>query len=145
MLIKYIIHLFMFMLITAGMHEFFHLTLLKLLGGEGYIGLSFWGAYIIPERMPPRGAWIALLGGGFLTALTLTILGLWFENEPEEKAAVLPHILTQITYGICEALIWPILPISKFILITNIITFTLFILGSIIGIARWLLRPKTFY
>jgi len=138
MISSYIAHLLMFTLLSVGMHEFYHLAVLKLLGGEGYIRLTLWGGYVTPELAPAWGMWIVLLSGGSLTALTLAILGLWFEDEVEERAAVLPHITTQLGYGVCEALLWPRLPRRHFIILMNIIAFSCFLLGGIIGILNLL-------
>jgi len=145
MILEYIAHLFTFIMITVGVHEYFHLAVLRLLGGDGYIRLTWWGGYVVIEVMPEHHLWLVYLSGGFLTAVIFFILGMWFENELEERAAALPHFLSQLGYGVCEVLLLPLLGVEHFIIISGIITSALFVVGAVIGIFHWLLRPKTFY
>ena len=133
-LIEFLVHYLVYAFITVGLHEYFHLQTLRLLGGDGYIRLTWMGGYCVAEVLPKHGIWLWYLSGGLFTALVLFLLSWFMENEIEEKAAVLPFIFEQIGYGFYEMLFITRLSSSDYIRYAMILNPILHFTGFAIGL-----------
>ena len=131
--VEYFVHYLVFLLVVTGIHEYFHLVTLRMLGGDGYIKLTWYGGACVPTVLPERGLWLFYLSGGAFTALVLFLLSWLFENEIEERCAVLPFLLNQSVYSILEATLITRLPRGEYLKIAMLVGTLTHSIGVIIG------------
>ena len=122
-----------FLLSSAGIHEYFHLKVLSLLGGNGYIML-------LPEYMAgdvvitiaPSNYTLFYLSGGLFTALMFSILAYftWRRKYTEMFAALLPVIMMETFYSMFEGVFWA-LPIAEYMSIA----YPIVIVSGLVGLA----------
>jgi len=132
-IVEYFIHYMVFLLVVTGIHEYFHLVTLRMLGGDGYIKLTWYGGACVPTVLPEKGLWLFYLSGGAFTALVLFLLSWLFENEIEERCAVLPFILNQAVYSILEATLITRLPRGEYLKIAMLVGAMTHSIGILIG------------
>ena len=105
--------------LTVPIHEFLHLNVLRMLGGEGHIILTGYGALMKVDTYSsnPYSSLFIGLAGGIGVALIYGLLALWNWNDAEfeEWAALIPIAAMQLGYGIYEAVFVGILPLNTFI------------------------------
>ena len=105
--------------LTVAIHEFMHLGVLRLLGGDGHIILTGYGALMVIDIQSsnPYSSFLVGLAGGIGVALIYGLLALWNWNDAEfeEWAALIPISSMQLGYGIYEAVFLGILPFDTFL------------------------------
>jgi len=96
-----------FWAMTLPVHEFGHLLVLIMFGGDGYIKLLPSGAAVFPTVLPVGGYWkiivVALMGGLSVTILYL-LLALRPGQDIDDKFALMTNAVAQGVYGFCEML-----------------------------------------
>jgi|GEM_PF-3205722 len=105
-----------FLISSAGIHEYIHLKVLSLLGGDGYIVLlSEYTAADTVIITPPSNYTLYALSGGIFTALMFLALAYfaWSKKFTEMFAALIPVILMETFYGIFEGAFWS-LPVEQY-------------------------------
>lgn len=136
-LLKYFVHFFVFMMMATGIHEWFHLGVLRILGGDGHIKMTWFGGVCIVDAMPRCCMWLFYLSGGAFTALVFFLLSWFHETEIEERCAVLPYIINQCVYAIYECVFITRLPFGTYIKYGMLLGAMTFSIGIIIGF--WIL------
>jgi hypothetical protein len=105
--------------LTVGIHEYLHLSVLRLLGGEGHIILTAYGGAMVFDQMStnPYGFLLTSLSGGIGVAAIYALLAVWNwkDGDIEEWAALLPIAAMQLGYGIYEGVFLSILPFQTFL------------------------------
>ena len=137
-MVEFAIFFMIFYLVTTGIHEWFHLTTLKMLGGEGYIIKDVWGVTGTVFIKEPSNPFLVCLAGGIGTGLLyLAIIILnWYDKihrDFEEVAALVPFCICQLVYGIFEGFFIGRISIPEFYTISGIIGPTTMTIGLIIG------------
>lgn len=91
---------------TLPLHEWIHLSVLKMLGGNGYILSTPFGGFTVITESPKFFEFLVPFSGGIFVGLIYTVLFLWnkYSDDIEEMMALLPNITSQFTYGIFEGL-----------------------------------------
>lgn len=104
-----------FLWLSTGIHEWLHLEVLQLLGGNGYIMKGWIGGYVVFTQNPSNPVLVAL-AGGLGVALIYSFLALWnWTNfNPEEYSALLPMIFGQLVYGVFEGLFVFSMPMAQY-------------------------------
>jgi len=102
------------MLVTVGIHEWFHLEVTQYFGGDGYIIKTWWGAGVVWTTRPEYPQLVAF-AGGLGVAL---FYGVWafldWHDDIEQAAALMPIICSQLCYGIVEGFFILDVPASVF-------------------------------
>ena len=111
---EYLSCFLIYLMTTVGLHEFLHLSVLRQLGGDGYIVLHpLGGGGVVYTHFPTaaNGELIVLFSGGILVFVIYTIFALWnYKDENyEELAALVPIALMQLFYGLYEGVFKPTL------------------------------------
>jgi len=105
--------------LTVGIHEYLHLSVLRWLGGDGHIVLTYYGGAMVFDKMStvPYGFLLTSLAGGIGVALIYGVFALWNwkDGDIEEWAALLPISAMQLGYGIYEGIFLSILPFQTFL------------------------------
>jgi len=143
---EYVTCFMVFYLVRLGVHEFFHLEVAILFGGDGYIIKTFWGASTVLTKMPTHPTVVAFAGGlGLGTIFFILAYWDWCDWDFEECSALLPHAFSETAYGIFEGLFLPVmgfwgtkLTIEQFIQYGSIISLTGWIIGLLLGLYLWL-------
>jgi len=138
---EYTIYFALFMYFTTPIHEWVHLQLLRFLGGDGYIVMTWYGASVIFTRQPSHPTIVAL-GGGIAAAFFYSLKAYWnyISMDWEELAALLPHIGGQLFYGIFEGLYIYTMPFSECLKWASIVQSVGFMLGLLVSlyvILKW--------
>ena len=105
--------------LTVGIHEYLHLNVLRWLGGDGHIILTYYGGAMVFDKMSPISYSFLLtsLAGGIGVAAIYGLLALWNwkDGDIEEWAALLPISAMQLGYGVYEGIFLSILPFQTFL------------------------------
>ena len=132
---EYIICLLLYTYFTVPVHEFLHLIALRLLGGDGYIVQTWWGAAVTFTKQPSNPILVALAGGIGVAALyTLIFYWNYCDGDLEEASAVLPLIGSQLAYGIFEALFTYKKPLGEYIFWAGVVSAVGWLAGFLPGL-----------
>jgi len=145
---EYVTCVIIFYFVRLPVHEWFHLEVARLFGGDGYIIKTFWGAATIFTKMPTHVTIVALAGGlGLGTLFLILAYWDWHDWDIEEFSALLPHALSEVSYGTFEGLFLPVLgffgtklTMEQFLQYASIIGVAGWIVGLLIG---WYILLKT--
>jgi len=143
---EYVTCFIIYLFVRLPVHEWIHLTVLRLFGGDGYIVPTFWGAQTVFTRMPTHVTIVAFAGGLGLGAIFFALAYWdWHDEDIEECAALLPHALSESFYGVFEGLFIPIigfwgakLTMEQFLQYASIIGVAGWLIGLLIGWYIWL-------
>jgi len=147
---EYVIYFTIFYFVRLPVHEWCHLSVLRMFGGDGYIRATLWGAETVFTRMPSHPTAVAFAGGlGLGTIFLFLIWTDWIDGDWEEVAALLPNCLSELSYGAFEGLFIPgiglfggKLVMSQFIKYGFIVGAAGWTIGLIIGWDIWLGNVK---
>jgi len=134
---EYAFCLTIFLFVDTGIHEWSHLTILRLLGGDGYIIKTPFGAGVVWTQMPthPLGPLIVSFGGGIGAAIIMLIIIIWdLWDDVEEAAAAFPIFTRNLVYGIYEGLFILNTPRDVYIQNGMVISNLAFVVGVGLGI-----------
>jgi len=100
---------FVFFMLTLAWHEFCHLMVLKVLGGDGYIIYTLLGGFVIITKAPDTLLELVLvyLSGGLGCSLLYAYFYFWWLEEPTDRYVrliCLAFLISQIAYAVLEAL-----------------------------------------
>jgi len=131
---EYVVCFLLFTYFTTALHEWLHLSVLKWLGGDGYITKTWYGGAVVFTEMPSNPTIVAF-AGGIGIAILYTILFLWdyYDNDYEEAAALLPVIGGQLAYGLYEGFFIYTIPFSEFMKWSEVVSVTGWTVGLLIG------------
>lgn len=102
---EYIVDFLIFWLVALAVHEFIHLNVLRMYGGEGYTAFTITGGAVVFTKPPSNYFMFALSGGlGIVAIYGLLAFWNWKDRDMEEFASILPFIGSQLAYGIFEGL-----------------------------------------
>jgi len=105
---EYVIYFILFYYVRMPVHEWIHLEVLRMFGGDGYIRATFWGAETVFTKMPSHPTCVAFAGGlGLGTIFLFLIWTDWIDGDWEEVSALLPNCLSEFSYGVFEGLFIP--------------------------------------
>lgn len=109
---------FMFVaLMVTGEHEWIHLNVLRFFGGDGHIIMTpLGGAGVVFTRDPSNFLLVALSGGVGVGLILLVKFIYDFKDDPEEAAAIIPFMVSQLAYGIFEGFFIANMPRAQFTL-----------------------------
>lgn len=129
--------------LTVAIHEWIHLSVLRSLGGDGYIMRTWYGGATVFTATPHSWlgvsgwAWTAFAGGiGVALIYSLLALENWFEASAEEFVSLMPIIGAQLFYGVYEGLFEASLPQSAYLYYANFVVFSGFIAGFFVPV-QW--------
>lgn len=137
-LIWFVVFILVFGLMQAPLHEWIHLSTLQFFGGDGYVYSTPISAYTIFTKEPtiflPYSYFFIVFSGGFLLAIFYFVVFYLFPpKDIPFESATLPHIFSQLFYGVFEAL-WFCFGVPYTWCIYALYTGTL--IGGAIGIFR---------
>jgi len=105
---EYVTYFVIFYYVRLPIHEWCHLSILRMLGGDGYIRATLWGAETVFTRMPTHPTIVAFSGGLGLGTIFLFLMWTdWIDGDYEEVSALLPNCLSEYSYGVFEGLLIP--------------------------------------
>jgi len=89
------------------LHEFSHLFILLLLGGQGFISINAFGLFTEATTAPsfPYGMEIVAFGGGILASAFCLLLW-YFEESKSDKFIWRVNGWVQFSYGLVEGLMY---------------------------------------
>jgi len=133
---EYVTCFIIFYFVRLPVHEWLHLDVARLFGGDGYIIKTIWGALTVFTKMPRHPTVVAFAGGLGLGAIFLILAYWdWHDWDFEEFAALLPHAFSEVSYGTFEGLFLPVMGFFG-----TKLTMEQFIqYGTIIGLAGWII------
>ena len=122
---------------SLGLHEWFHLTLLQIFGGQGHIIMTFYGAAVVIDQ-PSTHMSLMTFAGGWGVALFFSVLAFfdWWHRDVPEWAALLPTIAGQATYGTFEGIFEGNIPQTQYVFYGQIVTIIAFALTAVY--AMWI-------
>ena len=127
---EYVVCFAIFFILIIPIHEFCHLYILRLFGGNGYIKLSWFGASTVFTKNPSHPGLVALSGGlGVAGFYALLAYWDWIDKDIEEFASLLPFISSQLSYGIFESIYVYTMPVWEFVKWSDIVLVAGFIIG----------------
>jgi len=105
-----------FTIMTVPMHEWVHLVVARMLGGDGYIVATPFGALTVLTKIPEH-FYLVAFSGGIFTAIVYLILFIWdvHDNDVEEYCSIIPLITSQLGYGVFEGMFVASMPMDAFI------------------------------
>ena len=96
-----VVLLFVFWIVTVTIHEYGHLTSLKLMGEEGYISSTMLDGVYPSKRLSKEKAFIFSASGSLACVIILSVLRS-IEAEREEQIVMNMFILKELLYGVFE-------------------------------------------
>jgi len=106
-----------FLVMTICLHEYAHIQMLHLLGGDGYVKYTFFSGYTKVTVIPSYEHWhilTALAGGGIVVLVYYTLDGMILEADTSiALRLVIGH---QLPYAIMEGLGLNLLPICSVVI-----------------------------
>lgn len=137
-------YLLIYWWLTTTIHEWVHLTVLQLLGGNGYILKGISASYVVFTTSPSNSFLVALSGGIGVVILYGVLALLNYKNfNPEGYAAMFPLIVSQLFYAIYEAIYIFIIPTSQFISTGQLVSLLGFLVGLIPALIVMYLQIET--
>jgi hypothetical protein len=137
-LFEYLITFLVFWLTATGVHEAFHLKVLRYFGGEGVIGYDIWGNGFVEILRRPPEPWqlfITTLAGGVGVAIVYFIMLLTdIKDDYESGYALIPLILVQGVYGVFEAFFIFDIPRETFFETAQLIAALCYTIGFLVSI-----------
>ena len=131
---EYVCCFLVYWLLRLPFHEFAHLRVARMFGGDGYIEFTLWGAATFFTKTPEHPTIVAFAGGLGTAGFFAVLLAFKYDDRDwEEIAAILPNLCGELFYGIFEGLLLP--SIGFF---AHKISFSAFLQwGMIIGLIGW--------
>jgi len=131
---EYVVYFMLFYYVRIPIHEWIHLDVTRIFGGNGYIEKTFWGAQMVFTKMPTHPTVAAFAGGVGLGLIFLFLIYLdWIDWDVEEIAALLPHCLSEFSYGVFEGLLIPGVGLFG----TRLTQAQFIKYGSMVGVSGW--------
>ena len=132
---EYVVCFAIFMFVEVGIHEYCHLYVLTLLGGKGYIILTWYGAACVIESMPPQwyAPMLVSLAGGLGVFIIYTVLAVWdwLDGDFEEMASLIPFSAKNLAYGLFETAFVFVMPLHEYIKWGTVVSIAGFTVGLI--------------
>jgi hypothetical protein len=140
---EYITCYFIFTIITMPLHEWIHLSVARMLGGDGYIIATPFGALTVLTKTPQH-FYLVALSGGILTALLFLLLFFWdvYDDDFEEYCSLIPLITSQLGYSIFEGIFVASMSIDSFVAWGTAVLLTCWAIGAVVSIAIYASKVK---
>lgn len=138
---EYVLYFALYMYFVIPIHEWIHLQLLKLFGGDGYIAMTWYGGGVVFTKQPTHPTIVAL-SGGIGIAILYGIIAYWnyISMDWEELASLLPNIGSQLFYGIFEGTYIYVMPFQEFLkwgTLIQMIGWSIGLIASFYILIRW--------
>jgi hypothetical protein len=124
--------------VQVGVHELFHLNVLRFFGGDGIIGYDLFGnGYVHFTKLPPE-SWmltVVAFAGGIGMALWLGMF-IWLDwhDDYEQALPLIPIFLSQLAYGIFEGFFVYSMPLDRFFEVASWIAAVTLPIGFVISL-----------
>ncbi len=93
-------------LVATSVHEVFHLILLKLLGGDGYITVELLAFWMFPTVVVSEAGMIAVAFAGGLGVALLAFMYWFFSSDIEARIVWAAIGMAEFFYGLVEGILW---------------------------------------
>lgn len=132
---EYATCLLIFWAVTIPIHEFAHLQVLRWLGGNGHIIITWYGAAVVFTKQPTNPFLTALAGGISVVAIyAILFFWDWVDGDYEEAVSLLPFIFSQFLYGLLEAFFIFSMPFGIFHKWASVVMTAGIVTGTLIGL-----------
>lgn len=136
---EYVLTLLIFYAFTVALHEWFHLTAVQLLGGDGYITKTWFGGLMTFTERPAYPVITAFAGGIGVAFFFFLLFFLDWLDDKEQASALFPLATSQLAYGIAEGIFLFIVTPEQFYDIAQIALGIGWVIGIIPSI-YWLMQ-----
>lgn len=123
----------LFYVLTFLYHEAVHLFVLNMTGGEGHMIFGQGFGFVVIDKLPTvqYGDIIVAFSGGIAMGFILLILALILLDDAEEKAALIPLAIMQLTYGIFEGCFIRSMSLNVYLELAQLVSYLALAFGTL--------------